>query len=161
MGELKDEKDSIQQNLNETKENLKQTISDKNNLDKLVKQLRTDLKGWEAKYDECERYCQLQMIQKDLEVEAAKMDFQGKERKMRTELDRLMGENISENEDHIAALMAELVELRRKFDEKIKFYEDQYRELQMCFEGRPSRPDDIELINNLQKECNTKNEELA
>jgi hypothetical protein len=57
--------------------------------------------------------------------------------------------------------MAELEELRRKFDEKIKFYEDQYRELQMCFEGRPSRPDDIELINNLQKECNTKNEELA
>lgn len=58
-------------------------------------------------------------------------------------------------------MMAELEELRRKFDEKIKFYEDQYRELQMCFEGRPSRPDDIELINNLQKECNTKNEELA
>jgi chromosome segregation ATPase len=161
MGELKDEKDSIQQNLNETKENLKQTTSDKNNLDKLVKQLRTDLKGWEAKYDECERSCQLQMKQKDLEVEAAKLDFEGKERKMRAELDRLLGENISEHEDHIAALMAELEELRRKFDEKIKFYEDQYRELQMCFEGRPSRPDDIELINNLQKECNTKNEELA
>jgi len=55
--------------------------------------------------------------------------------------------------------MAELEELRKKFDEKIRFYEEQYRELQMCFEGRPSRPDDIEMINNLQKELNGKNEE--
>lgn len=61
----------------------------------------------------------------------------------------------------MGSLRAQLEELRKNFDEKIKFYEDQYRELQMCFEGRPSRPDDIELINNLQKELNGKNEELA
>jgi hypothetical protein len=45
-----------------------------------------------------------------------------------------LNKNISKHEDHIAALMAELVELRRKFDEKIKFSEDQFRELQMSFE---------------------------
>ena len=160
INDLINENDQLRGKLGDTQEKLDVMTNDRNDLDQQLRQLREEVSRWEIKYNECEKNCELTIKNKELEMEALKQDLEKKEKRMRTELDRLLKESLMEHEEQVQMLMQELEELRKKFDEKIKFYEDQYRELQMCFEGRPSRPDDIELINNLQKELNGKNEEL-
>lgn len=61
----------------------------------------------------------------------------------------------------------EIDELQRQFsgvqdlvDQKYRNLEDSYRELQSLFDSRPSRNEDLEIISQLQKNCNEKESQL-
>ena len=65
---MKEDKDKLNQNLTDAKDNLKWMTQQKNDLEGLVKQLRNDIKGWEIKYEECEKNCEYKIKNKELKV---------------------------------------------------------------------------------------------
>lgn len=75
---------------------------------------------------------------------------------MKTERDHLINEQI----DFTEKLQGELDEIKRASEEKVRSLLERYNELNRVFEQRPSRPEDLEMIQQLEKDNAIKEEDL-
>ena len=87
-----------------------------------------------------------------VEMERLERELNEKERELRArlkkEIEALVGEHLSETE----ALQVEFGKTQQLMEEKYRQLEARFGELQELYDGRPSRPEDMELIRQLQED---------
>ena len=87
-----------------------------------------------------------------VEIERLERELNEKERELRArlkkEMEALVAEHIAETE----ALQGEFGKTQQLMEEKYRQLETRFGELQELYEGRPSRPEDLELIRQMQED---------
>jgi len=94
------------------------------------------------------------------QMERTEQLFKSKEIELRSSLKAEREALIHEQMDYAAQMQAELDEIKRIGEEKVRALIEKYNELNKVFEQRPSRPEDLELIQHLEKDNAFKEAEL-
>jgi chromosome segregation ATPase len=100
---------------------------------------------------------------KELEEENRRREqnLQSAEGKMREKVTQLLKAGQKEQENAVSQLEAIVARVRSSYEEKIKILDGKYNELKTCFNDRPSRPEDVNTIQILQRELIAKTDELV
>lgn len=106
--------------------------------------------------DECQRvqneYAQRsQILEEEFDIKERTMKARLKE-----EMENLIREHIAETD----SIQQEFMKTQELMEEKYKQLEVRYEELQMIYDGRPSRPEDMQLIQQIQQELQKKDQAL-
>jgi len=87
-------------------------------------------------------------------------EFKQKERLLREDLKRQIEDALREHLEFADKMKAELKQVRELGEEKCFDWEQKYTELNDIFENRPSRPEDLEMIQHLSTDNIQKEEAL-
>ena len=88
---------------------------------------------------------------KDRVIEVER-EFSDKERSLNERIKREMNTLISEQMRELMEMQSEFAQASDFMDQKYKQLNERFLELQELYEGRPSRPEDLDLIRQLQEE---------
>ena len=88
---------------------------------------------------------------KDRVIEVER-EFSDKERSLNERIKREMNTLISEQMRELMEMQSEFSQASDLMDQKYKQLNERFLELQELYEGRPSRPEDLDLIRQLQEE---------
>lgn len=88
---------------------------------------------------------------KDRVIEVER-EFSDKERSLNERIKREMNTLISEQMRELMEMQSEFAQASDLMDQKYKQLNERFLELQELYEGRPSRPEDLDLIRQLQEE---------
>ena len=87
-------------------------------------------------------------------------EFEDKEKRLMSKLRAQMDQLISEQTQAIGQLQGEFGNASGLMDQKYRTLNEKFVELQGMYDGRPSRPEDLELIKQVQDEIVQKEAEL-
>ena len=92
--------------------------------------------------------------------ERLQLEYDQKDKRLKDSLRAQMDKLIDEQMKEIAGLQGEFGEASNLMDQKYRDLNQKFVELQGMYEGRPSRPEDTELIKTLQDEVLAKEGDL-
>eukprot|EP01016_Furgasonia_blochmanni_P046294 TRINITY_DN6645_c0_g1_i3.p1 TRINITY_DN6645_c0_g1~~TRINITY_DN6645_c0_g1_i3.p1 ORF type:complete len:184 (-),score=50.60 TRINITY_DN6645_c0_g1_i3:367-918(-) len=95
-----------------------------------------------------------------IRIRTIEEEYQQKESDLKARVKKQLDEGLKAQYEYYEGIKKEFEELEAKQQERYVLLEQQYLELQQMFDERPSRPEDLELIQQLQRELVVKDEEL-
>jgi chromosome segregation ATPase len=143
-------RDSLQK-ITLERDSLKESIA------KMKKEVEDALREKESVIEEYNRRS------KELEedIRRKEQNLQAAEGKMKEKVTQLLRAGQKEQENAVSQLEAIVARVRNSYEEKIKILDGKYNELKTCFNDRPSRPEDVNTIQILQRELIAKTDELV
>ena len=87
-------------------------------------------------------------------------DFSSKEQRLQRNLRETLDRMILDQQEEISALQGEFGNASSLMDQKYKMLNENFKEIEQLYNGRPSRPEDLELIKQLQDDILNKEQAI-
>ena len=114
-----------------------------------MRQRDSEIQGMHGRVAEAERKCEESLKEHQRRTKEIEVQFADKERTLQDNLRKQMQRMIAEQSREIEDLQGEFSSASGLMTDKYNQLNERFLELQDLYEGRPSRPEDLEMLKDL------------